>query len=191
MNNRISTVIFFFTCFMVLAAFPWPVFQIHHTVWSCWSWMSYLLRSFDVTDDTIAASRTSRHLHPLHVPALPKLSATSATSAQSFGRPPPSASPTPAAATTPSSPGTPTASAPTSKLPVIHFKALFCGLAIGASLLPSLRAQYKVCCTHATYEYSGHLHPDLLLQCVRDFTSVGFRFGLLDSQTSSPMNSVS
>jgi len=67
----------------------------------------------------------------------------SADAAQTYALPPPSASPTPAIATTPSSPGPPTASAP-SKPPVIHFKALFCGLTVGASLLPSLKAQYKV-----------------------------------------------
>jgi len=103
-----------------------------------------MCRAFDVTDDLNAASRTSRHLHPLHFAVPSKLSATSVSSAQTYARPLPPASPTPvAAAVTPSSPGTPPASAP-SKPPVIHFKAQFCGLAVGASLLPSLKAQYKV-----------------------------------------------
>ena len=97
-----------------------------------------------MTDDSNATTRTSRYLHPLHLTVPSKFSVTSASSAPSSARPPPPASPTPATpAITPSSPGAPPVSAP-SKPPVIHFKAQFCGLAVGASLLPSLKAQYKV-----------------------------------------------
>lgn len=99
-----------------------------------------------MTDDSNAASRTSRHLHPLHLAVPSRFSVMSASSPQTtYTRPPPTASPTPLTAITPSSPGTPTASAAPSKPVAIHFKAQFCGLAVGASLLPSLRAQYKVC----------------------------------------------
>jgi len=97
-------------------------------------------RAFDETD---AASRTSRHLHPLRLTLPPRFSATSSTSAQIYAHPPSPASPSPPAAATPTPPGPPTASAP-SKPPDIHFRAQFCGLTVGASLLPSLKAQYKV-----------------------------------------------
>lgn len=110
---------------------------------SCLQCVFGTCRAFDVTDDSAGTSHTSRRFHSLHLTVPSKFSTTSASSAQTYSRPPPSASPTPAAATTPSSPGPPTASA-SSKPPVIHFKAQFCGLAVGASLLPSLKAQYKV-----------------------------------------------
>ena len=105
-----------------------------------------MCRTFDLTDDPNAASRSPHHLHPLHLTIPPKFSMTSASSPQTYARPPPSATPTPDIVTTPSSPvPLTTAPSPPSKPPVIHFKALFCGLAVGASLLPSLKAQYKVC----------------------------------------------
>jgi len=99
-----------------------------------------MCRAFDESD---AAGRVSRHFHPLHLTVPSKYSVTSASSSQTYVHSPPSASPTPLPATTPTSPGPPTATAP-SPPPVIHFKAKFCGLTVGASLLPSLRAQYKV-----------------------------------------------
>lgn len=108
-----------------------------------WQRCSFVLhRPFDVTDDSNVTSRVSRHLHPLRFTVPSKFSATSASSPLTYARPMPPASPSPAAAT-PASPGPPTLSAP-AKPPVIHFKALFCGLTVGASLLPSLKAKYQV-----------------------------------------------
>ena len=110
----------------------------HHNVYFA------TFRAFDVTDDANGASHMSHHFHPLHLTVPSKSSVTSASSSHSFARPPRLVIATPDAATTPPTPGPPTVSAP-SKLPVIHFKAQFCGLTVGASLLPSLKAQYKVC----------------------------------------------